>query len=109
MRRGATDAEALLWRLVRNRQVCGAKFRRQHQFGPYIIDFYCAELRLALEVDGGHHFEPDESAYDALRSDELAAAGVLVVRFTNVEVLAESEAVAGGGAARHYRRGGADY
>ena len=95
MRRGATDAEAILWQMLRNRQLYGAKFRRQHQFGPYVLDFYCADLHLVIEVDGGYHAEQEQAEYDAIRSDELKSAGVTVVRFTNGDVLGDADAVAG--------------
>jgi adenine-specific DNA-methyltransferase len=55
LRRQSTDAEHLLWRLLRNRQIAGAKFRRQHQHGHYILDFYCVTHHLAVEADGGQH------------------------------------------------------
>ena len=95
LRRSSTDAEALLWRFLRARQVAGAKFRRQHQFGLYILDFYCEKARLAIEVDGGQHFEPARQEYDAERTRYLEADGVRVLRFTNSEVLTETEAVLG--------------
>jgi very-short-patch-repair endonuclease len=56
LRGRATDAERLLWRLLQARQLLGLKFRRQHPVGPYIVDFYCADRRLAVELDGGQHF-----------------------------------------------------
>jgi very-short-patch-repair endonuclease len=93
LRRAATDAESLLWRLLRNRQVAGRKFRRQHAFGPYILDFYCPERKLVVEADGGQHFEPGEAAREARRTEYLAARGLRILRFTNVEVLKETESV----------------
>ncbi|TMF00301.1 MAG: DUF559 domain-containing protein [Chloroflexi bacterium] len=54
LRREATDAEGRLWKLLRGRQLAGHKFRRQHEFGGFVLDFYCADARLAIEVDGGH-------------------------------------------------------
>ena len=65
----ATEAERLLWRLLRGRQFAGVKFRRQHPVGPYILDFYSAERRLAVELDGGQHFTAEGQAYDGSRSD----------------------------------------
>jgi very-short-patch-repair endonuclease len=65
LRGEATDAETLLWRLLRGRQVADAKFRRQHPFPPYILDFYCHELKLAVELDGGQHDEPHHRSRDA--------------------------------------------
>ncbi len=78
---GATDAEALLWALLRRRQLGGAKFRRQHQFGSYILDFYCNEARLAVEVDGGQHSGPEGVVQDGARTEFLQSCGVNVLRF----------------------------
>ncbi len=91
-RRDATDAEALLWRVLRNRQ-SGVKFRHQHAFGPFILDFYCAELRLAVEVDGAHHLHGEQAAYDAARPAALAGVGVRVLRFTNRAVRTRSDSL----------------
>ena len=93
LRRISTNAEAWLWRFLRARQVGGAKFRRQHQYGSYILDVYCEQARLVVEVDGGQHFEPDGIERDAERTRHLEADGLRVLRFTNVEVLKETEAV----------------
>ena len=95
LRREATDAERLLWSLLRNRQFLGLKFRRQHPLGGYILDFYCHEARLGVELDGGQHAEPEQAAYDAQRTRDLEGFGVRVVRFWNHEVLKEPEAVLG--------------
>ncbi|HEX7599855.1 MAG TPA: endonuclease domain-containing protein, partial [Polyangia bacterium] len=84
LRGRATDAERLLWRLLRMRQFLGLKFRRQHPLGRYIVDFYCAERRLAVELDGGQHFTVEGQAYDRRRTAYLAALGIRVVRFTSV-------------------------
>ncbi len=93
LRKNATDAEALLWRLLRNSQVADAKFRRQHPAAGYILDFYCHEARLAIEVDGGGHLDEKQAAYDATRTAALEAAGIRVLRFWNHEVLQQTEAV----------------
>ena len=75
LRAGATDAERSLWRLLRSRQVAGSKFRRQRPFGPYILDFYCIEKRLAVEADGGQHFTPEGREADARRTEYLEQRG----------------------------------
>jgi len=93
LRRSATDAEAILWKLLRARQMAGFKFRRQHQFGPYILDFYCAERSLGIELDGDQHALPANALRDAARSLFLGAQGVTVLRFGNRDVLLELEAV----------------
>ncbi|NIR02743.1 MAG: DUF559 domain-containing protein [Gemmatimonadales bacterium] len=79
--------------MLRNRHLAGAKFRRQHPVGPYILDFYCAQARLAIELDGGQHSEAAQQRRDARRTRVLEAQGVRVLRFWNNEVLAETEAV----------------
>ena len=88
-----TDAERLLWVLLRGRQIAGAKFRRQHQFGPFILDFFCAEHRLAIEVDGGQHFSDEGESRDRARTAWLQRAGISVLRFDNLQVLQETEGV----------------
>ena len=90
LRRSQTDAEALMWGLLRDRRLHGAKFRRQHPWPPYTLDFYCAELRLAVELDGSQHAD---SARDARRDAALAAAGISVVRYWNHDVLQRTESV----------------
>jgi very-short-patch-repair endonuclease len=84
-RRTPTPSEERAWELLRNRRCLGPKFRRQHPIRGYIVDFYCAELRLVLEVDGSWH---DKRAdYDATRSRDLAKAGVQrVLRITPQQV-----------------------
>ena len=93
MRKNATDAEKLLWSLLRDRQLDGYKFRRQHPVGSYILDFYCHEARLAIEVDGGQHNEIEQARHDEERTANLATEGIQVLRFWNSEVLTETEAV----------------
>lgn len=91
MRGSMTDAEALLWRLLRNRRIAGAKFRRQHPLGRYILDYYCLEKKLCIELDGGQHGEA--ASYDKRRDDWLHEQGISVLRFWNNQMLAETEAV----------------
>lgn len=93
LRREMTDAERRLWRILRGRQVAGAKFRRQHEYGPYILDFFCPERRLAIEVDGGQHLTPEGLARDTKRDSYLSATAIQVLRFTDREMLLETEAV----------------
>lgn len=85
--------EALLWRRLRGRQVEGAKFRRQYAIGRYFLDFYYPEKRLAIEVDGGQHFEDANATRDEARTKFLTARGVRVLRFTNTDVLGQIDAV----------------
>jgi len=85
-RHGPTEAEAVAWALLRNRRCLGLKFRRQHVIRGFIVDFYCAELRLAVEVDGTVHGGRAQAEYDEARSQALAQAGVIVVRINNEHV-----------------------
>jgi very-short-patch-repair endonuclease len=91
MRNRMTDAEALLWMMLRNRRIAGAKFRRQHPVGRYILDFYCDEKRLGIELDGGQHSEAVE--YDKQRDSWLRVQGIQVLRFWNNQMLTETEVV----------------
>jgi very-short-patch-repair endonuclease len=81
LRRTGTDAEAALWVQLRAKRLAGFKFRRQHPCGPYILDFYCPGTRLAVELDGGQHFEARAQAYDQRRTAYLRRRGVRVIRF----------------------------
>ncbi|MCZ7541581.1 MAG: DUF559 domain-containing protein [Anaerolineae bacterium] len=79
-----TPAEEILWAHVRNRQVKGLKFRRQHAIERFVVDFYCAEAGLVIEIDGPiHDYTPEE---DAIRQQYLESLGLRVVRFTNDRV-----------------------
>ena len=93
LRRLQTDAEASVWSMVRARRL-GAKFRRQHTLGPYTLDFYCAEAALAVELDGGQHFEDAGLGRDAARDSWLGAQGVEVLRLTSRAALLEPEFLA---------------
>ncbi len=87
LRRNMTDAERLLWRHLRGRQLGGCKFRRQHPVDRYVLDFFCVEARLAVEVDGGQHDDEKARALDAERTRFLNEQGIRVLRFWNNEVL----------------------
>ncbi|MFD3299659.1 endonuclease domain-containing protein [Aquipseudomonas alcaligenes] len=89
LRREATDAETLLWRHLRDRQLAGHKFRRQHPLSPYVLDFYCEKLRLGIELDGGQHYLDEGQQYDRRRSEYLLCQRIRVLRFSNREVLLE--------------------
>ena len=95
LRRDSTDAERLLWKYLRDRRLEGFKFRRQYPCGPFIIDFYCAEKRLAIELDGGQHFESAAQAYDERRTAFLRRQGIAVVRFPTDLVFRELTAMLG--------------
>lgn len=92
LRHSLTPAEASLWRVLKGRQVYGLKFRRQHSVGPYILDFYCPELKLAIELDGESHAMREE--YDERRTDYLfRMAGIMVLRFENRVVFENLEQI----------------
>ena len=91
LRQAETEAERIAWKILRNRQQKGYKFRRQQPIGPYVVDFVCFEKKLVVELDGGQHAE--QSAYDAERTTWLESQGFRVLRFWNHQVLREIEAV----------------
>jgi very-short-patch-repair endonuclease len=93
LRRNQSDAERALWAKVRNKQFFGMKFFRQYSIGPYILDFYCPTVNLAVELDGGQHNQSDNREHDAARSDYLKAQGIDVMRFWNNEVLFDIRSV----------------
>lgn len=93
LRTNMTDAEKKLWLNLRGRQMCGLKFRRQHPLGPYIVDFYCHQARLVIEVDGGQHWDEENRRYDARRTAYLHMQAIRVIRFSNDEVLKDTEGV----------------
>ena len=86
-RKNPTKAEAFLWEILRAKRFDGFKFRRQHLFKDYILDFYCPELKLAIEVDGQIHVDEQQVKYDQERTASLQESGILVLRFWNSEVL----------------------
>ena len=87
-----TDAESLLWYVLRGRRLCGLKFRRQYPIEPFIADFACVEKRLAVEIDGGYHDYVDEK--DEKRQKIIEALGWKVIRFSNEDVLDDVDSVA---------------
>jgi very-short-patch-repair endonuclease len=87
LRRDLTPVEKILWNALRNRSVGGCKFRRQHPVREYIVDFYCHEKELVIEVDGGIHQDVEVSERDKNRTAELERMGLRVLRFSNDEVL----------------------
>jgi very-short-patch-repair endonuclease len=94
MRANPTDAERVLWKRLRKKQLGGHKFRRQHVMRPYIVDFYCAAKKLVVEVDGDVHDEDEQQAKDEARAEHLEREyGIEVVRFSNEEVMANTREV----------------
>ena len=80
-----TAAEGIFWSRIRGRRM-KYKFRRQYSIGKYVADFYCPELKLVIEVDGGQHFENEAIEYDLARTKSYNALGIAVVRYTNVDI-----------------------
>lgn len=91
LRKNMTNAEHLLWKHLRGKQLNHLKFRRQHTIGNYIVDFVCIEKKLIIEIDGGQH--ADNERYDLQRTKYLQKKGYHVIRFWNNEVLQNSTAV----------------
>lgn len=93
LREDSPPAEKRLWAHIRRRHIGGHRFRRQYGIGPFVVDFYCPEARLVIEVDGPSHYEPGEPERDRCRQEYLEKLGLRVVRFTNTEVLEGTEGV----------------
>jgi len=94
LRNSGTPAEASLWKMLKNKQIEGLKFRRQHNIGPYIIDFYCPQVKLAIELDGEVHANSAATDYDEKRTIYLEnEAGVTVLRFENCIVFSHPELI----------------
>jgi very-short-patch-repair endonuclease len=91
LRKSQTEAEGLLWSLLRSKQLCGLKFRLQHPIGPFFADFACQSHSIAVELDGEYHDHVQEN--DLKRARVLESEGWRVIRFTNDDVLEDAEAV----------------
>ena len=95
LRKNMTEAEQILWKRLRRKQILGVPFYRQKPLAQYIVDFYCAAAMLVIELDGSQHYTHDAQQYDAARTQTLEAMGLRVLRFDNQQVFQESEAVIG--------------
>ena len=93
LRQNATPAEQLVWQRLRDRQVENCKFRRQYGVDAFVLDFYCPELRLAIEIDGDSHNSEAAVAYDLARQRTIEALGIQFLRFTNREVSGQLDTV----------------
>lgn len=93
LRRANPEPENRLWYYLRDRRLSGLKFRRQFSVGRYIIDFYCAKPRVAIEIDGDSHFTAEAQKYDLEREKYIRACGITILRFTNDEVQRNIEGV----------------
>jgi very-short-patch-repair endonuclease len=93
LRKNMTEAEKILWAELRLKRIEGRKFRRQYSIMGFVVDFYCPEKRLAIEVDGGYHKKKDQVFYDKARQELLETLKIVFLRFTNKEVLTDLELV----------------
>ncbi len=96
MRRSLTPPEARLWLYLKGKTLAGAKFRRQHPVGTYILDFYCPAARLAVEVDGAVHDTPERIAHDRRRTAWLETQGITVLRYPALSIRDNLEGVLAG-------------
>jgi very-short-patch-repair endonuclease len=93
LRNNLTPAEAALWKFLQHSNLEGRKFRRQHSISYYILDFYCPAERLAVELDGAHHFTASGADYDEERTKFLNSQNIRVVRFENKMIFEQPETV----------------
>ena len=93
LRKNLPSPEILLWLKLKNKQMHGHKFRRQYGVGQYIVDFFCAEKNLAIEIDGESHFIDPEQLHDKERQERIEAYGIKFLRFTNAEVMQNIQGV----------------
>ena len=93
MRKRSTPAEDQLWQRLRRKRLAGFHFRRQHPIVRYIVDFYCAEAKIVVEVDGAVHDRPGQEGYDMERQEFLESLGLRVMRFKNDEVMRGTDGV----------------
>ena len=93
LRNKPTEAESYLWNFLSNNKLNGMRFKRQHPILYFIADFYCHKAKLIIEIDGGYHQIPEQYLYDKNRDSELEEFGLKTIRFTNKQVLFETERV----------------
>jgi very-short-patch-repair endonuclease len=86
LRRESTESEKILWKHLRHRQLGGVQFYRQKPIGPYLVDFYCASAKLAVELDGGYHRNPIQQEQDEVRDSYLRQSGLRILRFENAQI-----------------------
>jgi type I restriction enzyme R subunit len=93
LRKSQTSAEKIFWEVVRTKRLLGLKFRRQHQIGNFIVDFYCHDRKLVVELDGEIHNQPEQQQRDRQRSEYLQSLGLRVLRFTNQQIFNDLETI----------------
>jgi len=87
LRQRETEAEKILWKFLRNKNINGFKFRRQHHIKSYIVDFYCSEKMLSIELDGEIHLNKEQIEHDKFRTEILNELGITELRFANTEII----------------------
>ena len=93
LRREMTFAEKILWAELRNKKISDLKFRRQHAISRYVLDFYCHQARLGIELDGKYHEDKAQQLYDKDRTENLEVYNIEIIRFTNEEVINNLQSV----------------
>ena len=93
LRSNGTPAEGRMWLMLKNKQISGKKFRRQFSVGSFVLDFYCTELKLAIELDGAPHFTFEGAYYDEEREKILLSQGIKVLRYENKMVFEDPEGI----------------
>jgi very-short-patch-repair endonuclease len=93
LRNNMPEPERCIWNRLRARQINGHKFRRQYSIGKYIVDFYCPEAKLAVEIDGDSHFSDEQGLRDVSRQKYIESKGIHFLRFTNTDIIENLEGV----------------
>jgi very-short-patch-repair endonuclease len=93
LRKNMTLAELILWKKLRDRKLFKTKFRRQHPVNIFIVDFYCHEYKLAVEIDGEIHLNEEANEYDSNRTNDLNKFGIKVLRFSNDQIIFNMDSV----------------
>ena len=93
LRNNSTSAEATFWTYLKGKQLLGRKFRRQQSIENYVVDFYCSEEKLVIELDGAGHFSVGGQAYDEGRDNQIRALGLKILRFENFLIFEKIESV----------------
>ena len=93
LRNGGEAPEAVMWTFIKNRQLDGMKFRRQFGVGPYVLDFYCPEIKLAIELDGNEHYTVIGKFNDERREEYLKSLGITIIRFENKDIWCSTDLV----------------
>jgi very-short-patch-repair endonuclease len=91
LRKNETEGEKKLWSKLKKNQMMGLQFRRQHPINRFIVDFYCAKVKLVIEIDGSIHDLPENKEYDEGRSEILKDFGIKVIRFSNEQIIRNIE------------------